>query len=88
MSEIVLWREHAVESELGAGGVDPKRFEVETADEVISPVCQVQGNCPAERLWLNPDCSPGNGLTAFLIADARLRSLLEGAADVRREPAG
>lgn len=56
LDEIDLWREFDVPHELGAGVVDVKSFWIETPDEVAARIRRALEFCPAERLWIYPDC--------------------------------
>jgi 5-methyltetrahydropteroyltriglutamate--homocysteine methyltransferase len=87
MSESELWRDFAVEKELGAGVIDCKCYEVETPEDVAARIRRLLAYCPPERLWLNPDCG-FRGTTGFRTANAKLRALADGAAIVRHELAG
>jgi len=56
MSEIDLWPEFGVESELGAGVIDVKSFHVETPEDVAGRIESILEYVPAEKLFVNPDC--------------------------------
>lgn len=86
MAEASLWRDGEVPQELGAGVVDAKSFYLETPEDVAERIRELLHYCPAERLWINPDCGFSD-LPRWLAA-AKLRRLVEGAEIVRRELAG
>jgi 5-methyltetrahydropteroyltriglutamate--homocysteine methyltransferase len=68
---------------VGLGVIDVKTAEVETPDVVASRIRQALEFVPADRLVINPDC----GLR-HLPADAaraKLRAMVAGAAQVRKE---
>ena len=56
MSEIDLWPEFGVESELGAGVIDVKSFYVEKPEDVAERIEAILEHVPAEKLYINPDC--------------------------------
>ena len=83
MAEANLWREFAVDRELGAGVVDVKSFYPESAAQVPDRIRRLLQYVPAERLWLNPDC--GLNHSARWVAAAKLRALVAGTSMVRTE---
>ena len=56
MSEIDLWPQFGVESELGAGVIDVKSFHVETPEDVAGRIESILEYVPVEKLFVNPDC--------------------------------
>lgn len=86
MAESDLWREFEVPLELGAGVVDAKSFYLETPEDVAERIREILRYCPAEQLYLNPDCGFSD-LPRWLAA-AKCRRLVEGARIVRRELTG
>jgi 5-methyltetrahydropteroyltriglutamate--homocysteine methyltransferase len=86
MSEVDLWHKHGGGRELGAGVVDVKGFQEETAESVARRIRRVLQACPADKLTLNPDC--GFGWSPRYMCNQKLRGLAAGAALVRRELTG
>lgn len=86
MSEVDLWREFAVDRELGAGVVDVKSFYPETPEQVATRIRTLLEHVPAERLWLNPDC--GFNHSARWVCAEKLHALAAGTSLVRNEIAG
>jgi 5-methyltetrahydropteroyltriglutamate--homocysteine methyltransferase len=86
MSEVELWQKYGTGRGLGAGVVDVKGFQEETAESVARRIRRVLQVCPAERLTLNPDC--GFGWSPRYMCNQKLRALAAGAALVRRELTG
>lgn len=82
MSELDLWQKYGDGRGLGAGVVDVKGFQEETADSVAERVRRVLQACPADKLTLNPDC--GFGWSPRYMCNAKLTALAAGAALVRR----
>ena len=72
--------------ELGAGVVDVKGFQEDTAEGVAARIRRVLEVCPAEKLTLNPDC--GFGWSPRYMCNQKLHGLAAGAALARRELAG
>lgn len=56
MCESDLFREVAMDRELGVGVVDVKSFYPETAEDVADRIRQVLKYAPPEKLYINPDC--------------------------------
>lgn len=86
MSELDLWQKYGDGRGLGAGVVDVKGFQEETADSVAERIRRVLQACPADKLTLNPDC--GFGWSPRYMCNAKLTALAAGAALVRRELTG
>lgn len=86
MWETELWREHGGDKVLCAGVIDVKGRSVETPEVVAERIRLLLRSVDPERLWLAPDC--GFSQTARGLTLGKLRSLVEGAAIVRRELAG
>jgi methionine synthase II (cobalamin-independent) len=81
-----LWQKYGDGRELGAGVVDVKGFQEETAESVGRRIRRVLQACPAEKLTLNPDC--GFGWSPRYMCNQKLRGLAAGAALVRNELTG
>lgn len=86
MREAGLWRELAIDRELGAGVVDVKSFYPESVEPVADRIRGLLTAVPPEKLWLNPDC--GFNHTARWLCVEKLHALAAGAARVRQEVAG
>ncbi|HEY2996813.1 MAG TPA: methionine synthase [Methylomirabilota bacterium] len=86
LSELDLWQKYGSGRELGAGVVDVKGFQEETAESVGRRIRKVLQVCPAEKLTLNPDC--GFGWSPRYMCNAKLHGLAAGAALVRKELSG
>ena len=86
LSELELWRKYGSGRELGAGVVDVKGFQEETAESVGRRIRRVLQVCPVEKLTLNPDC--GFGWSPRYMCNQKLRGLAAGAALVRKELTG
>jgi 5-methyltetrahydropteroyltriglutamate--homocysteine methyltransferase len=86
LSEVDLWKEYGDGRELGAGVVDVKGFQEETAEGVARRIRRVLEVCPAEKLMVNPDC--GFGWSPRYMCNQKIKGLAAGAALVRRELAG
>jgi 5-methyltetrahydropteroyltriglutamate--homocysteine methyltransferase len=81
--DLRLFRQYAWDRRVGLGVIDVKTAEVETPDVVASRIRRALEFVPADRLVINPDC----GLR-HLPADAaraKLRAMVAGAAQVRKE---
>jgi 5-methyltetrahydropteroyltriglutamate--homocysteine methyltransferase len=83
LSELELWKTYGDGRELGAGVIDVKGFEQDTAEDVARRIRATLQVCPAERLTVNPDC--GFGWSPRMMSNQKLRALAAGAALVRRE---
>jgi len=86
LSEVDLWKTYGDGRELGAGVVDVKGFQEETADSVARRIRRVLQVCAAEKLTLNPDC--GFGWSPRYMCNQKLTGLAAGAALVRAELTG
>ena len=86
LSEVDLWQKYGDGRELGAGVVDVKGFQEETAEAVARRIHRVLKVCPPERLTLNPDC--GFGWSPRYMCNQKLTGLAAGAALVRAELTG
>ena len=83
MSEIELWKEFAVDRELGAGVIDVKAYEIETPEDVADRIRKILKYVPAEKLWINPDCGMGN--SPRWICVEKFKAMVAGTRIVRRE---
>jgi 5-methyltetrahydropteroyltriglutamate--homocysteine methyltransferase len=86
LSEVDLWKEYGDGRELGAGVVDVKGFQEETAEGVARRIRRVLEVCPAEKLMVNPDC--GFGWSPRYMCNQKIKGLAAGAALVRGELTG
>jgi 5-methyltetrahydropteroyltriglutamate--homocysteine methyltransferase len=86
LSEIDLWKQYGEGRELGAGVIDVKGFNQDTAEDVAARIRRVLQVCPAEKLTVNPDC--GFGWSPRYMCNQKLTALAGGAALVRKELAG
>ena len=86
LSEVDLWKTYGDGRELGAGVVDVKGFQEETADSVARRIRRMLQVCAAEKLTLNPDC--GFGWSPRYMCNQKLTGLAAGAALVRAELTG
>jgi 5-methyltetrahydropteroyltriglutamate--homocysteine methyltransferase len=82
-ADVALFREFNPTFELGLGVIDVKSHEVEAPSVVAERIRQALKTVPADRLSVNPDC----GLMHLPrdVAFAKLASMVEGTAAVRRE---
>ncbi|MBI2361611.1 MAG: methionine synthase [Deltaproteobacteria bacterium] len=83
MAEIELWKEFAVDRELGMGVVDVKAYEIETPEVVADRIRTALRYVPAEKLWINPDC--GMGQSPRWISVEKLKAMVAGTRIIRRE---
>ena len=83
MSESDLWREFAVDRELGAGVIDIKSFYVETPGDVAERIREMLKYVTPEKLYLNPDC--GFFQLPRWLSYLKLEAMVAGTAIVRRE---
>jgi 5-methyltetrahydropteroyltriglutamate--homocysteine methyltransferase len=83
LSEIDLWKKYGDGRELGAGVVDVKGFNPDTAQDVAGRIRKVLEVCPPDKLTVNPDC--GFGWSPRYMCNEKLRGLVAGAALVRKE---
>jgi 5-methyltetrahydropteroyltriglutamate--homocysteine methyltransferase len=86
MAEVELWGEYGGDKELSAGVIDVKARYVETPEVVADRIRRVLRHCPAEKLYVAPDC--GFSQTARWVAVAKLKAMVAGRDFVRRELAG
>jgi 5-methyltetrahydropteroyltriglutamate--homocysteine methyltransferase len=82
-AEIELLGTIAARKDVAAGIIDVKSYYLETPADVAERVRRCLRHAPAERLSLAPDC--GLSQTARWAARAKLRSMVEGVAQVRSE---
>ena len=82
-ADVALFREFNPTFELGLGVIDVKSHEVEAPSVVAERIRQALKTVPADRLSVNPDC----GLMHLPrdVAFAKLASMVEGTAAVRRQ---
>jgi 5-methyltetrahydropteroyltriglutamate--homocysteine methyltransferase len=86
LTELDVWKEFGRDRELGAGVVDVKGFYPETPEDVASRIRRVLAVCPAEKLYVNPDC--GFGWSPRYMCNQKIRALAAGAALARKELGG
>jgi 5-methyltetrahydropteroyltriglutamate--homocysteine methyltransferase len=86
MAEVELWKEYGEGRELGAGVIDVKGFSQDTPEQVAKRIRRVLTVCPAEALYVNPDC--GFGWSPRYMCNQKVRALAAGAQLVRRELTG
>jgi 5-methyltetrahydropteroyltriglutamate--homocysteine methyltransferase len=83
LSELDLWKKYGDGRELGAGVVDVKGFNPDTAQDVAGRIRKVLEVCSPDKLTVNPDC--GFGWSPRYMCNEKLRGLVAGAALVRKE---
>jgi 5-methyltetrahydropteroyltriglutamate--homocysteine methyltransferase len=81
--DLQLFGQHAWDRQVGLGVIDVKSADVESADLVASRIRRALEFVPAERLVVNPDC--GLRHLPADVARAKLRAMVAGAAQVRKE---
>ena len=86
MSESGLWRDFAVERELGAGVIDIKSFYQETPEDVAERIRELLQYVSPEKLYVSPDC--GFFQLPRWLTYVKLEAMVAGAAIVRRELEG
>ena len=86
LADLEMWREFAIDRELGAGLVDVKSFYLERPEEIAARLRRALEYVPPEKLWVNPDC--GFNHSARWVAAAKLRAMVQGARIVRKELSG
>ena len=86
LSELDVWKEYGAGRELGAGVVDVKGFYPEAPEEVAKRIHRVLQVCPAEKLYVNPDC--GFGWSPRYMCNQKIGALAAGAALARAEVTG
>jgi 5-methyltetrahydropteroyltriglutamate--homocysteine methyltransferase len=86
LDDLRLIRQYDWDRWLGLGVIDVKNPEVEAAELVASRIRRALEYVPADRLMINPDC--GLRHLAPDVARRKLRAMVAGVAEVRRELAG
>src|SRR5262249_20812448 len=86
LSELPLWKKYGDGRELGAGVVDVKGFNQDTPEDVAARIRQVLEVCPAEKLYVNPDC--GFGWSPRYMCNQKVRALAAGAKLARAQLTG
>ena len=86
LSELDVWKEYGAGRELGAGVIDVKGFYPDAPEEVAKRIRRVLAVCPAEKLWVNPDC--GFGWSPRYMCNQKVTALAAGAALARAELTG
>ena len=81
--DLRLFQQYAWDRGVGLGVIDVKTADVEPPDLVASRIRRALEFVPAERLVINPDC--GLRHVPADAARAKLRALVAGAAQVRKE---
>jgi len=81
--DLRLFQQYTWDRWVGLGVIDVKTADVEPPDLVASRIRRALDFVPAERLVINPDC--GLRHVPADAARAKLRALVAGAAQVRRE---
>jgi 5-methyltetrahydropteroyltriglutamate--homocysteine methyltransferase len=79
--ELEAFRDFPTDKVLGAGVVDAKNLQVETAEQIEARIRRVLEVVPADRLLVAPDC--GLGYFSRTTAYAKLRNMGQAAASVR-----
>jgi 5-methyltetrahydropteroyltriglutamate--homocysteine methyltransferase len=83
LDDLRLLRQYEWDRYLGLGVIDVKAAEVEPAGLVASRIRRALEIVPARRLMVNPDC--GLRHLPAVVARAKLRAMVAGAAQVRAE---
>jgi 5-methyltetrahydropteroyltriglutamate--homocysteine methyltransferase len=83
LDDLRLFKQFAWDRPVGLGVIDVKTAEVETPDLVAARIRRALDFVPADRLVINPDC--GLRHLPAAVAQAKLRALVAGAAQVRQE---
>jgi len=81
--DLALLAEHGWDREIGLGVVDVKSHQLESPEVVAGRIRRALDVVPADRLVVNPDC--GLRHLPVEVARAKLGSMVEGAALIRRE---
>ena len=81
--DLRLFRQHTWDRRVGLGVIDVKSADVESADLVAARIRRALEFVPADRLVINPDC--GLRHLPAEVARAKLRAMVAGAAQVRKE---
>ncbi len=85
-AQIELLAQMPARARVGVGVIDVKSYFVETAEEVAGHLRLAAKYCPPERLVVTPDC--GFNHCPRHVAVGKMKAMVEGAAQVRRELAG
>ena len=83
LAELEVWKEFGSGRELGAGVIDVKGFYTDSAEDVAKRIRRVLQVCPAEKLYVNPDC--GFGWSPRYMCNQKIGALAAGAALARSE---
>jgi len=83
LDDLRLLRQYAWDRWVGLGVIDVKTAEVEPTGLVASRIRRALEFVPAQRLMVNPDC--GLRHLPAAVAEAKLRAMVAGAAQVRAE---
>ena len=86
LSELDVWKEYGAGRELGAGVIDVKGFYPDSPEDVAKRIRRVLSVCPAEKLWVNPDC--GFGWSPRYMCNQKVTALAAGAVLARAELTG
>jgi len=86
LAELDVWKEFGAGRELGAGVIDVKGFYTDSADDVAKRIRRVLQACPADKLYVNPDC--GFGWSPRYMCNQKIGALAAGAALARSELTG
>jgi 5-methyltetrahydropteroyltriglutamate--homocysteine methyltransferase len=86
LSELDVWKEYGAGRELGAGVIDVKGFYPDAPEDVAKRIRRVLQVCPAEKLYVNPDC--GFGWSPRYMCNQKIGALAAGAALARKEVTG
>ena len=86
LDDLRLFQQYEWDRGVGLGVIDVKATDVESTELVASRIRQALSVVPAGRLVINPDC----GLRHLPpeVARRKLRAMVAGAAQVRRELSG
>jgi 5-methyltetrahydropteroyltriglutamate--homocysteine methyltransferase len=83
LGDLRLFQQYAWDRWVGLGVIDVKTTDVESPDLVASHIRRALEFVPADRLMINPDC--GLRHLPADVARAKLRAMVAGAAQVRKE---
>ena len=86
LSELDVWKEFGAGRELGAGVIDVKGFYTDSAEDVAKRIRRVLQVCPADKLYVNPDC--GFGWSPRYMCNQKIGALAAGAVLARSELTG
>ncbi|CAN5211325.1 methionine synthase [soil metagenome] len=81
--DLALFRRYDWPGSLGLGVIDVKNEDVESSSVVAQRIRRALDHLPAESLVINPDCGLRHLPPA--VARAKLRAMVAGASEVRRE---